>query len=326
MAEVKSYARLWPLAFAAIGAAGLGYAAWQWTRADKQDVDIAAPDATPADPGPTEHYEKVRLHYVDVFTVYRGEVKAGGVTVVRAPQGMRVPIVKVHHEPGESVRKGDVLVSFFKPQIDEAIEKAKRDGRSDDEQRFRGYLDFVDLKAPCDGVVGEIQRDLGQVPIDDGIGIVTLVDEHAFRFIVQVPGDVQRLSMSLGTKFDVDLDDDKGSVAGAVVEYAPPVAEDVPVVIGLEPHEGIQEHLSGAVRVKTGRQEAGLVPKSAIQKTATGVAFVRTWDAAAGKIAQKTVKLGDEVGEDVVVLAGVFTDDSVLVPGAKQRLAHEVEK
>lgn len=316
MVEVKSYARLWPLAFAAIGVAGLVYAGIQWMRTDKLPVDIEVDDSPVVDTGPDEHYEKVRPHLVDELATYRGEVKAGSPIQVRAPQGMRIPVKQVHHEQGDFVKKGDVLISFPREPIDKAIEEAKAKGDTVNEARFRGYLDYVELKAPCDGIVDQIYQTLGNTPVDEGMPVMTLQDRSAFRFVVRVPGDVQRQSMALSTKFDVELDDDMGSVKGVVSGFDPAIATDVPVVLSLEPHEGIANRTAGAVRVASGRIEAGLVPRTAVTRRGD-VPIVRVWDPVSKSIGERTVKLGDAIGPDVVVLGGVFAGDSIVVPGRK---------
>jgi len=316
MADVKTYARLWPLAFAAVGVAGLGYAGIQWFRTDPMPVDIVEDDTPVVDTGPDEHYEKVRTHLVDELSTYRGEVKAGSPIPVRAPQGMRIPIVQIHHEQGDFVKKGDVLVSFAREPLDKAIEEAKANGDTAKETRFRGYLEFVQLKAPCDGVVDQIYQTLGNVPVDEGMPVITLQDRSAFRFVVRVPGDVQRQSMVLNTKFDVELDDDMGTVKGTVAAFDPPIGTDVPVVLTLEAHEGIADRTAGAVRVASGRIEAGLVPATAITHRGD-VPIVRVWDPVSKSITERTVKLGATIGPDVVVLGGAFAGDSIVVPGKK---------
>jgi multidrug efflux pump subunit AcrA (membrane-fusion protein) len=317
MAGVKSYTRLWPLGVAAVGLAGLVYAALQMRGGHETAEDTAAADAPPGEAGPNEHFEKVRRHLVDEFSTYRGKVKAGSAIDVRAPRGMRVPVVKIHHESGDFVKKGDLLVTLDRTQVDKAIAKAKAEGRTDDEKRFRGYLDFVEIRAPCDGVVDQIQRTLGEVPIDDGIGLMTLQNRDAYCFVVRVPLDVQQLSMPLATSFDVVLEGDLGTVKGTVIEFDKPEGTDVPVVLALEPHEGIEDQLNGTVRVASGRVEAGLLPKTAVVKRGD-VPIVRVWDASARSVGERTVRLGEEIGPDVVILAGAFEGDSVVVPGPER--------
>lgn len=316
---MKSYARLWPLAIAAVGIAGLVYAAFHMQEGGEKTDDGMGPEAPAGEAGPNEHFEKVRPHKVDEFSTYRGKVKAGGSIDVRAPLGMRVPIVKIHHEAGDFVKKGDVLISLDRPQVERAIEKAKAAGRTDDEKRFRGYLDYVELKSPCDGVVGEIYRSLGDVPIDpneqgQGMPLMTIVNKDSFSFVVRVPVEVQQRSMPLGTSFAVVLESDIGTVKGTVVEFEKPEGTDIPVVLQLEPHEGIEDRLDGTVRVASGQIEVGLVPKTAVVKRGD-VPIVRVWDSATRSIGERTVKLGDEIGPDVVILAGAFEGDSVVVPG-----------
>jgi multidrug efflux pump subunit AcrA (membrane-fusion protein) len=47
------------------------------------------------------------------------------------------------------------------------------------------------------------------------------------------------------------------------------------------------------------------------------VAIARVWDPSSKSITERTLKLGENVGADVVVLGGVFAGDSVVVPGKK---------
>ena len=312
--DVRSYARLWPLAFAAVGVAGLGYAAWQWLRTDAQPIDLPDDDPPIQAPAQNEHIEKVREHFVDQYSTYAGVVSAGSPVVLRMPEGYRVPVVKNWHEPGDFVKKGDKLQSYDRPQIERAIEKAKTDGKTDDERRFRSFLELADLKAPFDCVVVSVDRTLGEVPLDEGIGVMTIADPAAFSFVVAVPGEVQRAQMSIGKTFQVELDADKGTVKGSVAEFRPASGTDVPVVLSLEPHEGIEDRLAGTVRVASGQSEAGLVPKTAVVKRGD-VPVVRSWDQASRSFTERTVKLGETIGDDVVVLAGVFKGDSVLAPG-----------
>jgi len=322
MAGLRSYARLWPVAVAAVGIAGLVYAAFRMQDDGGNKGDGADAPAPAGEAGPNEHFEKVRPHLVDEFSTYRGKVKAGSATPVRAPQGMRVPIEKIHHETGDFVKKGDLLITLNRTQIDKAIEKAKAEGRSDDEKRFRGYLDYVELRAPCDAVVGEIYRTLGEIPIDtnaegQGMPLMTLVNKDAFQFVVRVPIDVQQRSMAMGAKFEVTLDNELGAVRGAVIEFEQAEGSDIPVHLALEPREGIDAELEGTVRVASGRAEAGLVPKTAIVMRGD-VPVVRVWDPAARSVGERTVKLGAEIGPDVVILAGAFEGDSVIVPGPER--------
>src|SRR5262245_44261930 len=111
MNGMKETARLWPIAFAALGVAGLVYAGFRWLQPYDGTVEDQAPERT-TDPGPNEHFEPVRVRVVDESTTYAGKVHAEGSIPVRAPQGMRVPIVRIHHEPGDFVKRGDALVTF----------------------------------------------------------------------------------------------------------------------------------------------------------------------------------------------------------------------
>ena len=219
-------------------------------------------------------------------------------------------------ELGDSVKKGDVLIRFYRPKIDKAIEEAKAKGDTASEARFRGYLDYAELKAPVDGVVLRIYRTHGDVPIDD-LPVVTLADKSSYKFVVQVPDEVERLSMPLTSKFDVALEDEIGTVKGVVTDFEESVGDAVPVVLGLEPHDGLEEDLAGTVKVVSSRKEVGLVPRVSVIRR-SDLAFLRVWDPESDSISEKSVLLGDDVGDDVIVLAGAFTGDSVVVPGRKR--------
>jgi hypothetical protein len=144
------------------------------------------------------------------------------------------------------------------------------------------------------------------------------VDKSAFRFVVQMPMEVQRMSAPIGEKFDVTLDDELGTVVGTVVEYGAPVGADISVVLALEPHAGIEARLTGSIEVVAGKKEIGLVPRIAIEKRGE-VQVVRVWDPDTRSIGERTVRTGPEVGADRIVLAGVFVGDQVVVPGRRGR-------
>lgn len=316
---MKNLSSVWPIAFAAVGVAGFVVAGLRWF-APPEDAGLEDEPETPiTDPGPNEHFEPVRKHLVDEFSLYRGQVLAGSPVPVRAPQGLRVPIVKVHHEQGDVVKKGDVLFSLHKPQIDAAIARAEKAGDTVNAQVFRGFLDSVEIKAPCDGVVDQIYRTLGEVPIDtnaagQGAPLATIQDADSYRFVVTLPSEVQRRSMPLGAKFDVVLDDDLGHVQGTVTEFGAATPGDTKVTLLLAPHAGIVTLAEGSVRVASGQREAGLVPKSAVVMRGD-VAFIRAWDPESHAISERSLSLGGEVGTDCVVLAGAFEGDTVVVPG-----------
>jgi multidrug efflux pump subunit AcrA (membrane-fusion protein) len=316
MAQVRNFGRLWPIGVALIGVAGLIYAGIQWTSSPKHELDLGDPDAAPQrDPGPDEHFEKVRTHLLDDFTEYVGKVGAESVILVSTidDERMKVPIVNFPHETGEIVKKGDVIVQLDKGQIEVAIAKAKAAGAKDDAERFQRYLENADVKAPCDGVILEFKRSLGDVPIP-GLGLVAMTDLNGFQFTVSVPSSVQAQVMHLSRKFEIDLAEDWGKVTGTVTQFKDQVGDEVPVVLALEAHQGLEPGLDGTIRLPTGKKEVGLVPRLAVQRRAD-VPYVRVWDADSKSILEKTVRTGDELGPDVIILAGVFPGDSVVVPG-----------
>ena len=321
MARVRpAIARTWPLFVALIGLVGLGFAAWRWLSPDQDLIEEVDDEEPIVQPGEDEHFEKVRTHEIDEYTSYRGEVRGEGSVPVRAPQGMRVPVVDVHKEIGDFVSKGDPLVTFHREQIEKAIEKAKEQGDTESESRFRGYLESVVLRAPVDGVVMETYATVGQVPFDEGVPMMVLADRSSFTFVAQVPAEVTRISLHIGAQTTVDLAEERGSVRGTVASIDTGEGEDVNVVLSLEAHEGVEPGLPGTIRVVTGKKEVGVVPKTAVTWRGE-VPVVRVWESDSRAIAERTLRIEGEVGDQYIVLYGVLPGEAIVVPGRERESA-----
>ena len=311
--------RAWlPWLFVAIGLAGFVYAGLRIALSTSDDAPAAVPPA--AEPVETAGGDWVAVDVVELHDVVRhkGRVHGEGMTEVRAPRGMRVPIVKIHVEPGDFVEEGDVLITFFREQIEKAIEKVKAEGRLDDARRFEGYLDHVQLKAPVAGQVYEIWRDVGHVPIDDGIPLVTLADRTGFVFVANVPEDAAARSAAIGTKVTVELDAGIGEVEGTVValdatgsDAVPTVGGYTPVIVSLPETAGLEPDLAGVLLLPSSLRQVAVVPARAVEYHVE-TPVVRVWED--GEAVERTIKVGDRRGDDLVIEYGVFPGEKVFVP------------
>lgn len=345
----RSVTRMWPLALALAGIVMLGISAYRWATQETGEEHALLDEPPPEDAQPDDtHFEEVKTHEIDVYETFRGVVQGEGKVQVRAPAGMRVPVVKIHHEMGEFVSKGDPLISLDRESVERAIEQATKEKRWADKERFEGYLEHVVLRAPHDAQVFEITTNLGEVPFDKGIALMTLTRKDTWSFKVLVPSDLTRVSAYLGAEVKVELDADVGLVDGVVTthggdsitiidvpeEVDPETGEErgkesVPIVashdgiggfttlvIGLKESEGLEPRLAGRVRLKTSTREVGLVPKKAIEWRGE-VPIVRVWEPEDSIVAERTLDLGEEVGDAYVVNAGVFPGQHIVVPGAR---------
>ncbi len=315
--------RLWPLL---LGVAGIGMLAWSgWRLVNAPPAD---PDADVLDEEPPrdllvgEHFEKVVAKEIDVYQEFKGRVKGEGTIEIRAPQGMRVPVIKIHHEQGDFVDAGEPLLTLAGEQVEKALAQAREAGDSEKIARFEEYLEHVVLRAPVDAQVLSIWVDLGNTPIDVGIPMMTLADRSSFSFVVMVPEDVMRMSAPIGAKLDIRLEDDLGSVVGTVTSHGATtegrlvaVGGYVNVILSLAEHEGIEENLGGVVRIPASKQTAALVPQKAVTWRGD-VPIARVFED--GEILERTLRVEGEQGDAYVVLYGVNVGESVVVPGPAQ--------
>jgi len=320
--------RLWPLALAVAGIGMLAWSGWRMVAAppgddaaeygDDSDDEGIDEEEPPKDLLVGERFEEVRELEVDVYREFKGRARADGTVDIRAPQGMSVPVVKIHAEHGVFVDEGDPLLTLDESQIVRAIAAAETAGDDTKVARFRGYLEHVVLRAPVDAQVLRIFTEEGQVPFDEGIPLMTLTDRSKWSFVVLLPEDVARVAASIGTKLEVMLEADLGTVQGTVNSLGETsegqldsVGGYVSVVLGLAEHEGIEADLAGVVRIPTSSRAAALVPKRAVEWSGD-IPIVRVWED--GGIMERTLKLDGEHLDDYIAVYGVSVGERIVVP------------
>ncbi len=311
--------KMWPLVLAIAGVGMLAFSAWRMAGQDAEEEEPAELVAPTIEPPAAHHFHEIRAHEVPVNEEFKGRVHGEGTIEIRVPQGMRVPVLKIHKEHGEFVDEGELLVTLDREQIVKAIAQAKSSGETGNLARFESYLDFVELRAPVDGQVLEIYTEIGKTPIDVGIPLMTLTDRSSWSFIVMLPEEVLISSAALGTELSVELEDDLGTVVGTVNSLGETsegrvesLSGYVSVVLGLEEHEGVETDLAGVVRVPVSVQTVALVPKNAVEWRGD-VPVVRV--AADDEFLERTLKIDGEFGDDYVVLYGVAVGEFLVVPG-----------
>jgi multidrug efflux pump subunit AcrA (membrane-fusion protein) len=315
---------MWPLALAIAGVGMLAWSGWHLASGPAEETweEEADVDSPPRDLLVGEHFQKVVAKEIDVYQEFKGRVQGEGTIEIRAPQGMRVPVIKIHHEHGDFVDAGDPLLTLAGEQVEKALAEAREAGDEEKIARFESYLDHVVIKAPVDAQVLEIWCDPGNVPVDQGIPLMTLADRSSFSFVVLLPEDVMRSSAAIGTRLEIELAHGIGKVMGTVTSLGETtqgrmdtIGGHVNVILGLEEHEGLERDLAGVVRVPASKQIAGLIPKKAVEWRGD-TPVVRVFED--GEVLERTVRLDGEEGERYVVLYGVNVGESVVVPGPAQ--------
>lgn len=336
MTNGRTLSTVLPVLVAVLGVGILGYGAWRLTSVDdvpeEEWVDSEEEYETPeTEPGPGEHWEKVEAVEVDDWTAFPGEVRAEGSVEIRAPQGMRVPVTRIHREIGQFVKKGEPLITFHREAIVKAIAEAKARGDTADQARFEVYLEHDPLVAPNDGQVVNIHTNVGEVPFDVGIPLMTLTDAKRFSLVVSIPGELVTDSAPLGREMTVDFgapyegEEPLGQVKGTVTSHGEDArmgpseaveGDHTLVVLGLEPKEGLVPGMIGQVRLPTGKKQILLVPKAAVIWRGD-LAVVRAWEEEG--IAERTIMTeGETRGDKLVVLYGVSAGQPVVVPEGRR--------
>jgi len=221
-------------------------------------------------------------------------------------------IVAIHKWEGDAVKKGDVLLELNDAEAKKLLAEAEKAGDEEAAKRWRAMVEGAKILSPADGFVLEVHHDVGEVPVDLGKPLVTIVDPTAFSFRVVVPQQVVATSGHLGAKLRVDLEN--GTVAeGTVTSYDDAPEGSSMLVLGLEAATGLEKDLSGTVSVPTTREEVALVPRKAVSKRGE-VQVVRVFETDTKSVGERTIVTDGAIGEDLIVTAGVYAGEAVVVP------------
>jgi RND family efflux transporter MFP subunit len=171
------------------------------------------------------------------------------------------------------------------------------------------------ITAPIAGLVARKNVDLGAqaTPMQSAF---VVQDQTALKVQGNVPAaEVARLKK--GQLVHVTVDELPGrALDGELASIAPTLDSDTRralVEVSLKPSEGLLPYMFGHAEIDFGKQEGVLViPSSAVNTTSEG-SIVYVVDK--GKVSAKKPKLGDRVGEEVVVVDGLNAGDRVVVSG-----------
>src|SRR6267143_1421402 len=240
----------------------------------------------------------------------------------RAAQEANLRYAKISLERAQKLFDAGVI---SKQELDNAqtgYEAALAQVKAIDEQvrQQRVELHYYSVTAPRDGIVGDIPVRMGdRVTVST---LLTTVDEPgALEAYIYIPAERAR---NLKVGLPVRLLDSAGNSAGdtRITFVSPQVDTETQSVLAKAMVENSPGKLRIAQQVRAqitwGTHEGPVIPVLAVQRiNGQFFAFVSVKEAKGTVARQKTLKLGETMGNDFAVLEGLKPGDHVIVSGTQ---------
>jgi RND family efflux transporter MFP subunit len=249
--------------------------------------------------------------------------------------------------PGQTVTNGELLVRLdaheIQAQLDQAI-AARQQAESDfkrasdlmaqkilsqsefdsAQSRFRiavaaeaeakTMLGYTEIVAPFDGVITRKSADVGDLAAP-GKTLLQMENPATLRLEADVPAALIG-NVTLGDRLAVSIAGVTNDVAGTITEMSPaadPNSRTFLVKLDLPAMSGLRSGQFGRVAVPVGEVSAIDVPASAVvQRGQMEIVFV----VADGHAELRLVKTGARVGDEVEVVSGLDSGETVVTAGA----------
>src|ERR1700693_3380629 len=240
----------------------------------------------------------------------------------RAAQEANLRYAKVSLERAQKLYDAGVI---SKQEMDNAqtnYEAALAQVKALDEQvkQQKVQLHYYSVTSPMDGIVGDIP-----VRIGDRVTVATMlttIDEPgALEAYIYVPAEKAR---NLKVGLPVRLLDSAGNSAGdtRITFVSPQVDTETQSVLAKAMVENAPGKLRIAQQIRAqitwGTHEGPVIPVLAVQRiNGQFFAFVSVKEAKGTVARQKTLKLGDTMGNDFAVLEGLKPGDHIIVSGTQ---------
>jgi RND family efflux transporter MFP subunit len=178
----------------------------------------------------------------------------------------------------------------------------------------QAMMGYVEILAPFDGVVTKKWADVGDLATP-GKPLIGIEDPSMLQLEADVPDAiVSRIQQN--ARLAVQVDSLKGELAGTVMEIAPtadPASRTLRVKLDLPRTAGLRSGQFARLVVPVGESNSVRVPTSAVVvRGQLEILFVVTNQRAQLHL----VKTGRTIGDEVEILAGLNSGESVVVGGA----------
>lgn len=240
----------------------------------------------------------------------------------RAAQEANVRYAKISLERAQKLFDTGVISKQEMDNAQTGYDAAVSQLKAIDEQvrQQRVQLHYYSVTSPMDGIVGDIP-----VRVGDRVTVSTLlttVDEPgALEAYIYVPAERAR---NLKVGLPVRLLDTAGNSTGdtRITFVSPQVDTETQSVLAKAMVENSQGKLRIAQQVRAqitwGTHEGPVIPVLAVQRiNGQFFAFISVNEAKGTVARQKTLKLGDTIGNDFAVLEGLKPGDHIIVSGTQ---------
>ncbi|MBD3878577.1 MAG: efflux RND transporter periplasmic adaptor subunit [Quinella sp. 1Q5] len=205
------------------------------------------------------------------------------------------------------------VLDQYKTQYDAA--KAAYDAAVAQAQQTRNALDYTTLTANADGVISEIQAEVGQV-VAAGQHVLTLVQTGEFEVVVSIPEN-KIAAVQIGQRVTITFWATGDEVIGTVREIAPmadSAARTFTVKISIPNASNVQLGMTASVITQKTSPNAIILPLSAIYQTGDAA---QVWIVEGGKVTLKAVEV-IAFDDNAVQVRGLKAGDVVVVAGVNK--------
>ena len=205
------------------------------------------------------------------------------------------------------------VLDQYQTQYDAA--QAAYDAAVAQAQQSRNSLDYTTLTANADGVISDIQAEVGQV-VAAGQSVLTLVQTGELEVVVSIPEN-KIAAMQIGQRVSITFWATGNEVIGTVREIAPmadSAARTFTVKISIPDTSNIQLGMTANVITRETSASAIVLPMTAIYQTGDAV---QVWIVEGGKVTLKQVEV-TAFDDNSVQVRGLKAGDVVVVAGVNK--------
>lgn len=180
----------------------------------------------------------------------------------------------------------------------------------------RTQLGYATIVAPIDGVVIDRQREQGDT-VGPGDVLMTLYDPSRMQLVASVrEGLATRLRVGAEVAVRIDaLDLDCHGEVSEIVPQAEALSRAFDVKVTGPCPEGVFSGMFGRLLLEVGRREEIRIPSAAVARVGQ-LDLVHALTTDGEHLVRRFVVLGEQRGEDVVVLSGLAPGDRLLADAA----------
>lgn len=206
-----------------------------------------------------------------------------------------------------------VVLDQYKTQCDAA--QAAYDVAIAQAQQSQNALDYTTLTANADGVISDVQAEVGQV-VAAGQSVLTLVQTGELEVVVDIPEN-KISAVQIGQRVSINFWATNDIVSGTVREIAPmadSASRTFTIKISLPSMQSVQLGMTANVSIREGSSNAIILPMSAIYQTGDSA---QVWLVNGDKVKLKRVEV-TAFDDNNVQVRGLKSGDVVVVAGVNK--------